>query len=184
MIYYTLGLHGFLLKKYSKKSNFISISKDYKIFYENFKENQCILDFGCRCIDDFNYSLKCSLDNTYELIDICHKYNLKYIFASSYGIFDPKNTYDHVKEFQEKIIQSLDNYLIIRIPRVYDKSRFSGLMKFLRENSIYEDKEIEYCTLKYFHEQFENILKYDMIGMINLKTNKKDLISTIKKLYT
>lgn len=183
MLYYSLGLHGFLLRKYANNRNFISISKDYNIIYTDFKDGQCILDFGCKCIDDYNYSLKCSLNNTYKLMDICNQYNMKYIFASTYGVFDPKNTYDQVKTFQEKIISSLDKYLIIRIPRVYGKSRNSGLMKFLRENSIYTDKQLEYCTLDYFHEQFENILDLDVVGTVNFKTNRKDWISRIKRLY-
>ena len=180
--YYTLGLNGFLLNKYKK--SFISICNGYDLMDIEFERYQNILDFGCKCIDEYNYSLEKSLENTFNLINICKKYNLKYIFASSYGIYNPKTTYDYVKLAQEHMIQKLNNYLILRLPRIYDKTRTSGLMKFLRENPIYEDREIEYCTLDYFYQQFENTLICDSYGIIDFKTNRKDLISTIKKVYS
>ena len=57
---------------------------------------------------------------------------------------------------EEYIKNTYDNYIILRIPRVYDKKRNKGLMKKLKLNLVAEKdmgKKIEYTTLKNFIDQ-------------------------------
>ena len=87
----------------------------------------------------------------------------------------------------EKYIQeNYDNWVILRIPRVYDKSRKKGLMKKLRLNLVSEkdmNNKIEFLTLDKFINQTLTVDKQR-----NIVYNYKDLycktIKSIKKLYT
>ena len=87
---------------------------------------------------------------------------------------------------EKYIKENYNNWVILRIPRVYDKSRKKGLMKKLRLNLVPEEdmnNKIEFLTLDKFINQ---TLKVD--NQRNIVYNYKDLyckkIKSIKKLYT
>jgi len=76
--------------------------------------------------------------------------------------------------------------IILRIPRVYDKTRKKGLMKKIRLDLIpqdHMDRKVEFLTLNEFIQQ---TLKVD--NQRNIIYNYDNLycetISNIKKLYT
>lgn len=98
------------------------------------------------------------------MLDIAMRHHSKFIFASTLGVETPDNTYCYSKLLMEKYIESMyDNYIILRIPRVYSKCRTKGLMKQIRENTISEadmNKSVSYITLNDFIEQTLTALKH------------------------
>ena len=87
----------------------------------------------------------------------------------------------------DKFIQeNYENWIILRIPRVYDKTRKKGLMKKIRLNLIPDHdmaNKIEFLTLSNFIEQTLKVVneKNIIYNYYNLHCNT---ISNIKKLYT
>jgi dTDP-4-dehydrorhamnose reductase len=98
------------------------------------------------------------VDYSMSVLNKALEYNAKFIFASSQAAQDPVDEYGVYKRFFEQYIMSkTDNYLIYRIPRVYDKTRNKGLMKQLRLGDVPEehmDTEVEYIELYDFQHWF------------------------------
>ena len=99
-----------------------------------------------------------TLDLVYEA-----KYNSsKFIFASSMGAKFLEDEYSIYKRAMEQYISHvLSDYLILRIPRVYDKNRNKGLMYRIRNDEIEQsdwDNKIQYITLDDFRVWFKNSL--------------------------
>ena len=99
------------------------------------------------------------IEGTINMINIAIDNNAKIIFASTMGIHehDIDNIYTTSKLAMENYISSVyNNYVILRIPRVYDKDRKKGLMNSIRNNAIPEedlDNVVEFITLDEFVEQ-------------------------------
>ena len=142
--------------------------------------------------DDFDFknskkTIETIIIGTMNMLKIAKNYKAKFIFASTKGVEEPNNVYCYSKLLMEKYIQeNYDNWVILRIPRVYDKSRKKGLMKKLRLNLVSEkdmNNKIEFLTLDKFINQTLTVDKQR-----NIVYNYKDLycntIKNIKKLYT
>ena len=158
----------FLSKKFDKVYHFAGPSDDFD--FKNTKKTIETITIG-----------------TMNMLEIAKNNKSKFIFASTKGVENPNNIYCYSKLLMEKYIQeNYDNWVILRIPRVYDKTRKKGLMKKLRLNLVSNkdmDNKIEFLTLDKFIEQ---TLKVD--NQRNIVYNYKDLycntIKNIKKLYT
>ena len=158
----------FLSKKFDKVYHFAGPSDDFD--FKNTKKTIETITIG-----------------TMNMLEIAKNNKSKFIFASTKGVENPNNVYCYSKLLMEKYIQeNYDNWVILRIPRVYDKTRKKGLMKKLRLNLVSNkdmDNKIEFLTLDKFIEQ---TLKVD--NQRNIVYNYKDLycntIKNIKKLYT
>lgn len=100
------------------------------------------------------FKLVSSVADTLEFIKVSNRFNKKLIFASSVAVLWGSDLYADCKREQENLITAeCNNYLIYRIPRVYDKTRKAGLMKTIRENRITNpDKELEFITLSEFRD--------------------------------
>lgn len=100
------------------------------------------------------FKLVSSVADTLEFIRVSNRFNKKLIFASSEAVLYDSDLYADCKREQENlIITKCHNYLIYRIPRVYDKTRKSGLMKTIRENQITNpNMKLEYITLSEFQD--------------------------------
>ena len=158
----------FLGKKFNKVYHFAGPSDDFD--FKNTKKTIETITIG-----------------TMNMLEIAKNNKSKFIFASTKGVEDPNNIYCYSKLLMEKYIQkNYDNWVILRIPRVYDKSRKKGLMKKLRLNLVSEkdmNNKIEFLTLDKFIDQTLTVDKQR-----NIVYNYKDLycktIKNIKKLYT
>ena len=158
----------FLSKKFDKVYHFAGPSDDFD--FKNTKKTIETITIG-----------------TMNMLEIAKNNKSKFIFASTKGVENPNNVYCYSKLLMEKYIQkNYDNWVILRIPRVYDKTRKKGLMKKLRLNLVSNkdmDNKIEFLTLDKFIEQ---TLKVE--NQRNIVYNYKDLycntIKNIKKLYT
>jgi len=142
--------------------------------------------------DDFDFkdqenTIKTIINGTINMLRIAKENNAKFIFASTGGVDSPNNVYCCSKLLMEKYIQeNYDNWVILRIPRVYDKTRKKGLMKKIRLNLIPEEdmgKKIEFLTLNEFIKQTLEVVNERNI-VYNYKNLHCDTIANIKKLYT
>lgn len=142
--------------------------------------------------DDFDFAdeaktIQTIINGTINVLNLAKKNNSKFIFASTLGVETPNNIYCYSKLLMEKYIQdNYDNWIILRIPRVYDRIRNKGLMKKLRLDLIPQKdmtNQIEFLTLFDFIEQ-----TLEVVNERNIVYNYKDLhcdtIANIKKLYT
>ena len=138
---------------------------------------------------DFNNSKKVVdviVNGTINMLQLAKQTNAKFIFASTKGVESPDNVYCYSKLLMEKYIQNnYDNWIILRIPRVYDKTRKKGLMKKLRLNLIPEkdmNNQVEYLTLNDFIKQTLEVVNKKNI-VYNYRYFKCDTIANIEKLY-
>jgi nucleoside-diphosphate-sugar epimerase len=122
----------------------ISNSEQYSKIKKNYKHIDCIIHFASPS-DKIDFQNKNKVHDTMltgsmHLIELAKFYQSKFIFASSMAvenITDLHTPYGAYKlAIEQYIIDSNLNYLILRIPRVYDASRNKGLIKQLKDNSI------------------------------------------------
>ena len=110
----------------------------------------------------------------------------KFIFASTAGAETPNNVYCYSKLLMEQyIIDNYDDYIILRIPRVYDRSRKKGLMKKLRLGSVLENdmsNTIKYITIDSFLEQTLSITGHKNI-IYNYNNIQTDNIHEIRNKF-
>jgi nucleoside-diphosphate-sugar epimerase len=142
--------------------------------------------------DDYDFldaeqTINTIVNGTLNMIKVAQENNAKFIFASSAGAENPNNVYTHAKKCMECYIQAnCDNYVILRIPRVYDKSRKKGLMKKLRCNDVptqHINRTVQYITLSSFMEQtlVASTLTNVIYNYTNLKSNS---IKELRDMYT
>ena len=139
--------------------------------------------------------------STLLIIAFCKIFNYKLIYASSMGIFDLFQTFENLNKFDisktsknlnkseksEKlqyyynlykfknelsIKKYLNNYLILRIPRVYSKTCKKGLLD--PENTHFDyNKKLDFITL----QEFQNctLKNINLTGTLNYKTQTKTI---------
>lgn len=96
------------------------------------------------------------IDGTINMLSIARKYDALFVYASTMGVHDISRDplYRVGKLAMEMYIQSTyNNYIILRIPRVYDSGRSKGLMKKLRLKQVPErdmSNVVEYTKLSEF----------------------------------
>ena len=142
--------------------------------------------------DDFDFNdqektVNSIVIGTMNMLKIAKENNAKFIFASTKGVESPNNVYCYSKLLMEKFIQdNYDDWVILRIPRVYDKTRNKGLMKKLRLNMVSDNdmcKKIEYITLDSFINQTLKVVNQRNI-IYNYNNTRVNTIREIKDLYT
>lgn len=180
-------------------SNIKKNVKGVNLHYGNILKKNIFLRKKCNNIyhfagpsDDFDFknskkTVETITIGTINMLELAKKNKAKFIFASTKGVENPNNIYCYSKLLMEKYIQdNYDNWVILRIPRVYDRTRNKGLMKKLRLDLVPQKdmtNQIEFLTLFDFIEQ-----TLEVVNERNIVYNYKDLhcdtIANIKKLYT
>lgn len=179
----TVGEKGFLLSNILK-NNILENTIPFKDFQDDFSTVSELWFFGTP-IDASNVERLCDYSTFFECLKVCQKYGIKMIYASSYAVMYDDNLYAKVKsEHEEYIRANLKNYLILRLPRIYDKTRNAGLMKLLRENKVPSkdmSREVTYCTLNMFLDFIENVKSSK--GIVNYPISKETvLIDSIQQI--
>ena len=173
----TTGSNGYLCGNLCNHLdyNFIHYTDDIRhIDVNKIQQHDELYHFACPSDKyDFinNKKLTTSIiDGTLNMINASKKFGSKIVFASSIAIErDPVKypgrewtVYGDLKLAMEHYIKSnCDNYIILRIPRVYSPCRNKGLMKQIKNNVIPEkdyNKEIQYITLQDFIDQTVPVL--------------------------
>ena len=127
---------------------------------------------------DVDKTVTTIINGTINMVNLARKNNAKLIFASTLGVCELShdNSYTCCKAAMEQYIISANiDYVILRIPRVYDKTRIKGLMKKIRLGHVRStdlNNTVEYLTLQSFIDQ--------TISVINMSR----LIYHYDKLYT
>ena len=101
------------------------------------------------------------IDGTLNMLSIAKQNHAKFIFASTLGVYHAKphlnSLYESSKLAMDNYIQGVyNNYVILRIPRVYSANRPKGLMRKLREHSVPEKDmkcQLDFITLDEFAKQ-------------------------------
>lgn len=108
---------------------------------------------------DTHKTLTTIINGTLNMIKIAQANKCKFVYASTMGVYAPSLTdvYCACKAVMDNYIRSVyNNYIILRIPRVYSKCREKGLMKQIKNKSIPEvdySNVIEFITLDDFVQQ-------------------------------
>ena len=187
---FTGGEKGFLAGSLKKQMEGINCDYGDVLIYRYINVDK-IFHFASPSDDfDFNDSKKVVdviVNGTINMVQLAKQSNAKLIFASTKGVENPDNIYCYSKLLMEKYIQdNYDDWVILRIPRVYDKSRKKGLMKKLRLNLVPEkdmNNKIDFLTLNAFIEQTSKVVN-DRNIIYNYNNLDCKTISDIKKLYT
>mgnify|MGYP003631502841 FL=1 len=187
---FTGAERGFLGGNLKKQTRGINI--DYgNILQYNYNSCNNLFHFAGPSDDfDFHNSEKVVdtiVNGTINMVRLAQQSNAKLIFASTKGVELPENIYCYSKLLMEKYIQdNYDNWVILRIPRVYDKMRKKGLMKKLRLGMVSEVnmfKKIQYITLDSFINQTLKVVNQRNI-IYNYNNTRVNTIREIKDLYT
>lgn len=145
------------------KSNDISMYEGDVRYLQKYNDIDVILHFACPSerqeFRDKSRTVGTIIDGTINMLNLAKYNNAKLIYASTMGVYhtNPEDIYTTCKLAMEQYITSLyNNYLILRIPRVYSRCRDKGLMKTIKQGQIIEtdlDNMINFITLSEFIEQ-------------------------------
>lgn len=135
-----------------------------KIKQENFPELNIIIHLASPTdyidLEDTNRTVTSIVDGTLNMLRLAKKHKSKFVYASTLAVEFEKNTtyhYANCKLAMENYITSTyDDYIILRIPRVYDRSKVKGLMRRLRAGIVpVEDftNQVHYLTVDLFIKQ-------------------------------
>lgn len=122
--------------------------------------------------DDYDFkdaekTIDTIVNGTRNMLRVAKRNKAKFVFASTAGVESPNNVYCYSKLLMERyIIDNYDDYIILRIPRVYDSSRKKGLMKKLRLGHVSQtnmSNVVDYITLSQFLEQTLRAVQYKNI---------------------
>lgn len=149
------------------------------------KENNKKLIFASSMgAKEFNIEIKSETDEVIHNVGvIANSYDYSYLLKtlpSSDNLQDLYNTYKKIIE--DLIIEYLDNYIILRIPRVYDKKSKKGLLN--PNNTDFDlDKYLDFITLNDFKKETEYIINSNYNGIYEYKCIQTKKIKDILKSY-
>lgn len=189
------GCNGFLgkhlYKALSTHNHVIAYNKDVRLPITDNLDIDTIIHLASPTdfedLKDGNKVVTTIIDGTCNMLDLANKTNSKFIFASTMGIYDKdtRYAYGNCKLAMENYITSTNNnYVILRIPRVYHKSKIKGLMKRLRRgmiNSTDLKNTVNFIYIDEFIKQTIKCIDYTNIiyEYINIKTDTIQNISYI-----
>ena len=137
--------------------------------YKHYNNISCVIHFASpsdryEFVDEYRTATTI-INGTMNMLQVAKDNNCKFIYASTLGvkhIESHDDIYAISKLAMENYIKSTyNNYIILRIPRVYSKCRKKGLMRQIRDDIIQEgdmNNIIEYITLQDFIEQTKPVL--------------------------
>lgn len=149
------------------------------------KENNKKLIFASSVGEkEFNIDIKSETDEILHNVgSIVNNYDYSDILKTlpvSDNLQDLYNTYKKIIE--DLIIQNLDNYIILRIPRVYDKKSKKGLLN--PNNTDFDlEKYLDFITLNDFKKETEYIINSGYNGIYEYKCIQTKKIKDILKSY-
>ena len=157
-----------------------------------YKDIDCLIHFASP-IDSTDPERTSStiIEGTVNMMKLAKRLDCRFIFASTMGVHttDINDIYCTSKLAMENYIKSVyNNYLILRIPRIYSKCRKQGLMQQLRHHKVSIedlDKKIEFLPLDKFVTDTKFALSMGKItGVFNYTGLETKTIRKIEELYT
>lgn len=129
------------------------------------------------------------IDGTINMVRLAKEHDAALVFASTMGVhtYDVHDMYCSCKRAMEHYIESiLTKYHILRIPRVYSKSRKKGLMRQLRYKSVRPqdmNNVVQFLPLNSFVKQTHEIVDSGLYGIHEYTGLVSDTIKGIQKRY-
>jgi nucleoside-diphosphate-sugar epimerase len=157
-----------------------------------YKDIDCLIHFASPINDaDPERTSSTIIEGTVNMVKLAKKLDCRFIFASTMGIHttDITDIYCTSKLAMENYIKSVyNNYLILRIPRIYSKCRSKGLMLQLRHHKVSKedlDKKIEFMPLEKFVTDTKFALGMGLsTGVFSYTGLQTETIQKIKEIYT
>ena len=161
------GSKGFLashlIEPLTKKFNVDCDTRDVRDIIKHRRKYSMVMHFAGPSddydfMDQFNMSTT-MINGTMNMLDLAASNNSKFVFASTLGVEqdDPHKPYISYKLAMEHYIKSVyNNYVILRIPRVYSRDRKKVLIKKLREGVVPEqdmNNVVEHLNIDKFVDQ-------------------------------
>lgn len=179
------GQHGFLLQNIIPNYNWNIIPYKSGQIYNDI---DLIIHFASPT-DKYDFLDKkkmaeTMINLTINIVNEAKTQNKKLIFASSCAAEFLDDEYGIYKRSMEQYISAiLNDYLILRIPRIYGKDKNKGLMKRIKLNDIDDwNKQVSYVDIHDFIEWFNSMLNKSGIQSFNGNI-KINTIKEIKEIY-
>lgn len=160
-----LGKH--LCKYLSTNNDIIVYDKDIRLPITEILDIDTIIHLASPTdfedLKDANKVVTTIIDGTLNMLNLARKTKSKFIFASTMGVYDKNLYYNYGNcklSMENYIINTYKEYIILRIPRVYDKSKIKGLMKQLRRGTVKESDLNNIVNFIYIDEFIDQTLKY------------------------
>ena len=160
-----LGKH--LCKYLSTNNDLIVYDKDIRLPITEILDIDTIIHLASPTdfedLKDANKVVTTIIDGTLNMLNLARKTKSKFIFASTMGVYEKNLYYNYGNcklSMENYIINTYKEYIILRIPRVYDKSKIKGLMKQLRRGTVKESDLNNIVNFIYIDEFIDQTLKY------------------------
>lgn len=160
-----LGKH--LCKYLSTNNDIIVYDKDIRLPITEILDIDTIIHLASPTdfedLKDANKVVTTIIDGTLNMLNLARKTKSKFIFASTMGVYEKNLYYNYGNcklSMENYIINTYKEYIILRIPRVYDKSKIKGLMKQLRRGTVKESDLNNIVNFIYIDEFIDQTLKY------------------------
>tara|TARA_R110002167_G_scaffold125695_1_gene306019 strand:- start:4199 stop:4813 length:615 start_codon:yes stop_codon:yes gene_type:complete len=160
-----LGKH--LCKYLSTNNDLIVYDKDIRLPITEILDIDTIIHLASPTdfedLKDENKVVTTIIDGTLNMLNLARKTKSKFIFASTMGVYEKNLYYNYGNcklSMENYIINTYKEYIILRIPRVYDKSKIKGLMKQLRRGTVKESDLNNIVNFIYIDEFIDQTLKY------------------------
>ncbi|HLE09643.1 MAG: hypothetical protein A2404_15965 [Bdellovibrionales bacterium RIFOXYC1_FULL_39_130] len=158
---------------------------------KNYNNLQIVMHFAGPSDElDFKNTSKTAttmINGTINALEVAKTNKAKFVFASSMAATFVENNYGAYKLAMEHYIQdTYDNYLILRIPRVYGGGRKKGLMRKIRDNLVPKhdmQKLVQFIDIHDFIEETINCLSLKN-EIYTYKNYRVHTIDEIKKKYS
>ena len=185
-------LAGALIDKLKDSHNMVMYGYDVRK-YKSFENIDMVLHFAAPSdrVEFTNQERTTTtiIDGTINMVNIAKENNAVLVFASTMGVYtyDIDDIYCSCKRAMEQyILSTCDKYVILRIPRVYHKTRDKGLMRLLRTGSISESQmcnSVEFLDLNEFTKQTVKALHDNTNQVFEYTNTQNRSIKEIKELY-
>ena len=160
-----LGKH--LCKALSINNDIIVYDKDIRLPITDILDIDTIIHLASPTdfedLKDANKVVTTIIDGTLNMLNLARKTKSKFIFASTMGVYEKDLYYNYGNcklSMENYIINTYKEYIILRIPRVYDKSKIKGLMKQLRRGTVKGSDLNNIVNFIYIDEFIDQTLKY------------------------
>tara|TARA_R110000796_G_scaffold247646_3_gene373478 strand:+ start:292 stop:906 length:615 start_codon:yes stop_codon:yes gene_type:complete len=160
-----LGKH--LCKYLSTNNDIIVYDKDIRLPITEILDIDTIIHLASPTdfedLKDANKVVTTIIDGTLNMLNLARKTKSKFIFASTMGVYEKDLYYNYGNcklSMENYIMNTYKEYIILRIPRVYDKSKIKGLMKQLRRGTVKESDLNNIVNFIYIDEFIDQTLKY------------------------
>jgi nucleoside-diphosphate-sugar epimerase len=181
-----LGKH--LCKYLSCNNDLIVYDKDIRLPITEILDIDTIIHLASPTdfedLKDKNKVVTTIIDGTLNMLNLARKTKSKFIFASTMGVYEKDLYYNYGNcklSMENYIMNTYKEYIILRIPRVYDKSKIKGLMKQLRRGTVKESDLNNIVNFIYIDEFIDQTLKYinNTNGVFEYNNIQQDTIRNI-----